>query len=139
MIRKVMPDVVSDQDIFALTGDATVGEAVRGMAERNIHAVLVIDGEQLTGIFTSTDLVTRVVAVGRRPSLTPLQDVMTRQPQTVNPDFDAGEALRCMHKGGFRHLPVVDNGKVVGMLSRRDFLEYELEVLAQQKRGGETV
>lgn len=132
MVRKVLPDIVSNQDVLELPANATVQEAVQGMAERNVHSVLVTDGGSLTGIFTSTDLVMKVVAVGLRPSLTALSEVMTRDPETVSPGFNAIEALHRMHDGRFRHLPVVENGKVVGILSRRDFLKYEVEELEHQ-------
>jgi len=132
MVRKVLPEIVSNQNVFELAANATVRDAAQGMAERNVHSVLVMDGGSLAGIFTSTDLVRKVVAVGLRPSLTALSDVMTRDPQTVSPGFNAIEALHRMHDGRFRHLPVVENGKVVGILSRRDFLEYEIEELEHQ-------
>ena len=112
--------------------DATVRDAVHGMAERNIHAVLVTEGGRLTGIFTSTDLITKVVAVGRKPGLTALSDVMTREPETLSPGYNAIEALHRMHDGRFRHLPVVENGQIVGILSRRDFFDYEIEELKRQ-------
>jgi CBS domain-containing protein len=134
MVRKIIPDIVSYQDIFALASNATVLDAARGMAERNIHAVLVTDDGNLTGIFTGTDLIKKVVAVGSDPNLTALSDVMTRNPQTVSPGFNAIEALHRMHDGRFRHLPVVDNGKLVGIVSRRDFLDYEIDELEHQEQ-----
>lgn len=134
MVRKIIPDIVSYQDVFALTGSATVLDAARGMAERNIHAVLVTDDGNLTGIFTGTDLIKKVVAVGTDPNLTALSDVMTHDPETVSPGFDAIKALHRMQNGRFRHLPVVDSGKLVGIVSRRDFLDYEVEELEHQEQ-----
>lgn len=134
MVRKILPDVVSGQNIFELTRDASVLEAARGMAERNVHSVLITEGGHLTGIITGTDLVKKVVAEGLDPKLTPLSDVMTRDPETVSPGFNAIEALHRMHDGRFRHLPIVENGKVVGILSRRDFLDYEIEELEHQEQ-----
>jgi CBS domain-containing protein len=134
MVRKVLPEIVSNQNVFELAANATVHEAVRGMAEKNVHSVLVTDGGKLTGIFTSTDLVLKVVAVGLEPNMTALGEVMTRDPETVNPGFNAIEALHRMHDGRFRHMPVVENGKVVGILSRRDFLDYEIEELEHQEQ-----
>ena len=134
MVRKIVPDIVSDQDIFELAGNASVLDAARGMAERNVHAVLVTDAGSLTGIFTGTDLVKKVVAVGSDPNLTALSDVMTRDPETVSPGFNAIEALHRMQDGHFRHLPVVENGKLVGIVSRRDFLDYEIDELEHQEQ-----
>jgi CBS domain-containing protein len=139
MVRKVLPDIVSGQDVFELTGNASVLDAARGMAERNVHSVLITEGGHLTGIFTGTDLVKKVVAEGLDPNLTPLSDVMTRDPETVSPGFNAIEALHRMHDGRFRHLPIVENGKVVGILSRRDFLDYEIEELEHQEQLWETI
>lgn len=134
MVRKVLPDIVFGQNVFELSTNATVQEAVRGMAEKNVHSVLITDGGRLAGIFTSTDLVMKVVAVGLKPSMTALRDVMTSDPETVSPGFNAIEALHRMHDGRFRHLPVVENGKIVGILSRRDFLDYEIEELEHQNQ-----
>ncbi len=134
MVRKIFPDIVSDQDIFELAGDASVHDAVVGMAERNVNSVLVINAGRLAGIFTGTDLIKKVVAVGLDPVQTALGDVMTRDPETVSPNVNAIEALHRMQDGHFRHLPVVDNGEVVGILSRRDFLGYEVDELEHQEK-----
>jgi len=139
MVRKIIPDIVSNQDFFELAADATVRDAAQGMAEKGVHSVLVTEGGALTGIFTSTDLVRKVVAVGLRPSLTSLSDVMTRDPETVSPGFDAIKALHRMHDGHFRHLPVVDDGKLVGIVSRRDFLDYEIDELEHQEKIWENI
>ena len=139
MVRKVLPDIVFGQNVFELSADSTVQEAARVMAEQNVHSVLVSDDGNLTGIFTSTDLVLKVVAVGLEPNMTALGEVMTRDPETVSPGFNAIEALHRMHDGHFRHLPVVENGKIVGILSRRDFLDYEVEELEHQEKLWETI
>jgi CBS domain-containing protein len=133
MVRKIIPDIVSNQDIFELAGDATVREAVKGMAERNINSVCITNAGRLAGIFTGTDLIKKVVAVGLDPDLTALSDVMTRDPETVSPGLNAIEALHRMQDGHFRHLPIVDNGVLVGILSRRDFLGYEVDELEHQE------
>jgi CBS domain-containing protein len=139
MVRKIMPDIVSDQDLFALAGGASVRDAAQGMAERNCQSVLITDGGRLTGIFTGTDLIRKVVAVGLDPNQTTLSDVMTPDPQTVSPGFNAVEALHRMQNGRFRHLPIVDNGKLVGVVSRRDFLGHEIEELEHQEQLWETI
>ena len=133
MVRKIIPDIVSEQDIFELAGEATVRDAAKGMAERNINSVVITDAGRLTGIFTGTDLVKKVVAVGLDPDLTALSDVMTRDPETVSPDLNAVEALHRMQDGRFRHLPVVKNGELVGVVSRRDFLGHEVDELEHQE------
>jgi CBS domain-containing protein len=102
-------------------------EAVRLMAERQAGAVLVIDGDRLLGIFTERDAVFRVMAAGRDPNVTTLADVMTPSPITIAPDKPFGSALALMHKHGFRHLPVVDGERVLGIVSARNALDPDLE------------
>ena len=125
MLRCVVPDVVSNQDLLTLPVSATVKEAAARMSERRVRSVLALEDDRLVGIFTGTDLIERVVAVGRNAGLTALSEVMSTDPTTIGPDRQAIEALRIMQADGFRHLPVVERGKLVGMLSRRDFLKEE--------------
>lgn len=134
MIRKIMPNVVSGQDLLFLESEKTVLEAVRKMVERDIHAALIMDDNKLVGLFTGTDLARKVVSKGLLPEKTKLKDVMTGNPKTVTPDTDAIEALHIMQDGGFRHLPVVENNSVIGIVSRKDFLRFELDELERQEK-----
>ena len=122
-----------------ILGEATVRDAVRGMAGRDVNSVLITEEGGLAGIFTGTDLVKRVVAADLDPDVTALREVMTPDPQTVSPNLNAVEALHRMHNGRFRHLPIVDGDTVVGVVSRRDFLGYELDELERQDRLWETM
>jgi CBS domain-containing protein len=110
------------------------------MKRRNIGSLLVVDGTRLIGIFTERDALFRVLAAGRDPSATTLADVMTRQPQTIHPDEPFVRALRIMHEGKFRHLPVVEFDRPLGLVSVRDALDedlYDLRVdLAQRQDMG---
>jgi len=134
MIRRVVPDVVSNQDLLTLPKTATVEQAAVCMAERHVRSVLVVDEDRLVGVFTGTDLIERVIAVGKGPQATVLSDVMSASPETIAPDRPAIEALRVMQAGGFRHLPVVHKTKLVGVLSRRDFIrEEEDEIDLEEK------
>jgi CBS domain-containing protein len=121
MQRKIIPDVVQGQELLTLSESRTVREAARCMCDRRVGSVLVTRKDRLVGIFTERDVVSRVVAPGRDPDKTPLAQVMTQNPDTVVPRTTAIEALRRMQDGGFRHLPVVDQGRLVGIVSRRDF------------------
>jgi len=121
MNRKIIPEVVHDQTLLHLPATATVREAAREMRNRHVGAVLVVAGDRLEGIFTERDMVNRVVAEGLDPDGTKLAEVMTKNPDTVGPNDTALVALRRMQDGGYRHLPVVDNGHLVGIVSRRDF------------------
>jgi CBS domain-containing protein len=107
------------------------------MKQHNIGALLVVDGQRLCGIFTERDALFRVLAEGRDPGATQLSQVMTPQPQTIHPDKPFLHALRIMHVGRFRHLPVVEDGRPLGVVSSRDALDedlYELRTnLAQRE------
>lgn len=132
MERRIVPDVIGRQQLVMLTSSATVREAAICMSERQVGAVLVTRDGALEGIFTERDLLHRVVAPGRDPDATRLVEVMTKNPDTVDADAYAIEALSCMNERGYRHLPVLDNGRLVGIVSRRDFLGDEIVVVEEQ-------
>ncbi|WP_193368571.1 CBS domain-containing protein [Pelagibius marinus] len=136
MHRKVVPDIVDQQKIELLPSSTLVRAAARNMAERHIGAVLVGSGGRLEGIFTERDLLIRVVARGLDPDGTPLSAVMTADPDTVGPDDLASLALERMRTSGYRHVPVVEDGEVVGIVSLRDLYaaaKRELEEDLQQR------
>jgi CBS domain-containing protein len=129
--------IVAGQTPISAAKTTTVIEAARLMKQQNIGALLVLDSSRLIGIFTERDALFRVLAAGRDPNATRLGDVMTAQPQTIGPDEPFLHALRVMYEGKFRHLPVVEFGRPLGMVSVRDALDddlYELRVdLAQRQ------
>lgn len=104
-----------------------VSKAAKLMAARNVGAVLVMEDDRLAGILTERDIVFRVVAKGLDAEATPLADVMTPEPRTVDPDKPFGYALLVMQENGFRHLPVVEDGKPIGIVSSRSAMDPELE------------
>ena len=97
----------------------TVGEAVAVMAQNRIGSVLIMEGDRLLGIFTERDTV-RALSQSHDAARHEIVSWMTHDPMTVAPEVDSEEALRTMLDRGFRHLPVVEDGKVVGMVSMRD-------------------
>src|SRR4029079_7145433 len=99
--------------------ETLVIEAAKLMAARNVGAIMVVDDKRLIGIFTERDVLVRVVARGLDVQATQLADVMTREPRTVDSDKPFGYALLMMHETGFRHLPVVQDGKLIGIVSSR--------------------
>jgi CBS domain-containing protein len=133
MTNRQMSEIIRRQEPTALRPTATVQEACQRMHERRIGAVLVTDEEnRLLGIFTGRDAV-RVLASARDPVQTVLQDVMTRNPDTLLPGKTAIDALRLMQDGGFRHIPVVTvEGKEVGVVSRFDFRGLEQDRLDEE-------
>jgi CBS domain-containing protein len=128
-----MSEFVRNQDPLTLAPDATVGEACRCMRDRRVGAVLVIEDDgSLVGIFTGRDAVHRVLAEGKSANATKLADVMTRDPDGMPPAKTAIEVLRLMEDRRYRHMPIVDNGKVVGIVSRYDFSGLELDRLDEE-------
>ena len=88
---------------------------------------MVVEDGRLVGVFTERDALFRVIAEGRDAQTTLLAEVMTRNPQTIHPDKPFAHALHMMYEGSYRHVPVVDEGRPVGMISARDALGPELE------------
>ncbi len=128
-----MSDLVRDQQPLMLPPSASVMEAACHMRNRGVGAVLVTEGDaKLVGIFTGRDAVARVLAEGKDPTETTLIEVMTADPDTMTPGHDAIEALRLMQDARCRHLPIVHEGKVVGIVSRGDFRGLELDRLDEE-------
>ena len=121
--------IVAGRPPVIVTRGATVVEAARMMKQRNVGSVLVVEGQRLAGIFTERDALFRVLAAARDPATTTLGEVMTPQPQTMEADEPFVRALRVMHEGKFRHLPVVEYGRPIGVVSVRDALDDDLTEL----------
>ena len=119
--------IIENQDVIAAPGAMTVQEAARLMKEHRVGALMIVEDGKLAGIFTERDALFRVVAEDRDARTTRLADVMTRNPQTIHPDKPFPDALHIMYEGGFRHVPVVEDGRAVGVISARDALGPELE------------
>ena len=119
--------IIEEQEPLTAPARMTVGEAARLMKKSKFGAVMVVENGKLVGIFTERDALFRVVAEGHDAQTTQLAAVMTRNPQTIHPDRPFVDALHLMHASGFRHVPVVENGRPIGMVSARDALGEELE------------
>jgi CBS domain-containing protein len=128
-----LTDVIGNAKPFTLSTDKTVQEACRSMRRRKCGYVLVFDGGgELKGIFTGRDAV-RVIAEGKDAARARLSSAMTRNPVTISSTCRAIEALRIMNDGGWRHLPVVGNGKVLGVVTRGDFTGIEVDRLDEEE------
>lgn len=121
--------VMERKKLLTASAEITVSAAAKLMAKRKVGAVMIVEQENLIGIFTERDVIVRVIAEGRDVQTTRLADVMTPAPQTVHPDRSFGYALLMMHENGFRHVPVVEDGKLVGIVSARHALDPDLEEL----------
>ena len=119
--------VMERKKLLTAPPDTTVSKAAKLMANKNVGAVMVVENELLIGIFTERDAVFRVMAKGLDAKTTRLADVMTATPQTVDPDKSFGYALLMMHENGFRHVPVIESGKPVGIVSSRNALDPDME------------
>ncbi len=133
MTMRQMSELVRHQDPVMLPPTSTVRHACERMRDRGVGAVLVTKKDRhLVGIFTGRDAVGRVLAEGRDPAKTTLAEVMTSNPHSMPPEKTAIEALRLMHDLGFRHLPVVQERKVLGVVSRGDFRGLEQNRLEEE-------
>ena len=132
MTNRKLTYIVKDQKPLVLAVDETVQHACRCMKERTVGSVLVIDEQQrLRGIFTGRNAV-RTLAEGKDATVTTLAQAMTPDPISITPDSRAIDALRKMSDGGFRHLPVVDNGRIWGIVARSDFKGMEIDQLDEE-------
>lgn len=135
MSERHMLDIVRDQKPVTLPPTATVRKACACMKERRVGAVLVTEDDgRLVGIFTGRDAISRVLAEGKSAAKTHLSEVMTPKPHCMPPGRNAIEALRLMQDGGFRHIPITEDGRLVGIVSRGDFRGMEKARLDDETR-----
>lgn len=111
--------------LLTISEDATLGEAAARMAERGVGAVVVLEGERIAAILTERDVM-RAVAAGKDGSA-PVSEWMTRHPETIEPGDTMDHAASLMIHGGYRHLPVVEEGRTVGIVSIRDVMRVSLD------------
>jgi len=114
---------------------ATVMQVAQAMAQARIGAIPIVEGEQIIGIFSERDLMTRIIVAGLDPASTCVADAMTREVITATLHDTRSECLEKMQRARFRHLPVVDDGRLVAMLSMRDLLRDEIEEQDEEIRG----
>jgi CBS domain-containing protein len=116
----IVPHAIHDQQLVAFAPDAVVRDVVEAMAKRRFGAVPVVENGRLVGIFTERDVLVRVVAARKDPETTRLGEVMTANPDTVKSSDAVLHALELMNQHGYRHLPVVDSDRLIGVVSIRD-------------------
>ena len=139
MLSERIGRLVDREKMVTASPQVTVFEAARLMVEHGIGAILVVEAGTLVGIFTERDAVFRVLAQSRDAHTVPIGDVMTPRPLTVTPDATFGRAMLLMHEHHFRHLPVVEDGKAIGIVSARDALDPELEDFVCEERRRESL
>ncbi len=116
--------------VLRVAPDATVLDALRLMADKSVGALLVMDGEKIAGIFTERDYARKVVLLGRSSGDTPVSEIMTRAVRFVHPDQSTEECMALMTENRVRHLPVVQDGRVVGLVSIGDLVKH---IITQQQ------
>ncbi len=130
--RKIR-DTLEGQQLVTAQSTMKVAEVAAIMKDESLGAILVLNGGELVGIFTERDALFRVVAEGLDPGKTTMAEVMTENPVTIGPDKLFTDALEVMYGGRHRHVPVVENGGPIGMVSSRDAMGPELEQFVYSK------
>jgi len=118
-------------DVWAISPNATVFEALRMMADKDVGALLVMQGEKLLGIISERDYARKIVLQGKASKDTLVRDIMTEKVFSVHPEQTAHEVMTLMTEKRVRHLPVVENERVIGMISIGDVLR---NVIYQQRQ-----
>ncbi|HEY6558786.1 MAG TPA: CBS domain-containing protein [Polyangiaceae bacterium] len=111
-------------DTVVIPPNASVAEAARKMNDNGVGALLVVEDGKLIGVFSERDLLCRVVALGKEPELVHVGDVATQNVVSLSPDMHARDCLAAFKQQRVRHLPVVENGRPVGVVGLRDLLTY---------------
>lgn len=131
-------------NVITASPDATLEELARLMKDKGVGSVVLLDGKKIAGIFTERDFL-RTAAAGLQPRSTAVREHMSAEIQSISPRTDVVEAGRLLADRGFRHLPVVEKGELVGILSMRDLLNWSVremhtaDELAQVEKGQEVL
>ncbi|GAB2786881.1 CBS domain-containing protein [Rhabdobacter roseus] len=120
-VEQLVKDKVN-QEVWSVTPHTTVIDTLHLLAEKSIGAVLVMDGERLVGVFSERDYARKGIVQGRKAKSTPVAEVMTPRVYTVSLDMNIQDCMQLMTQRKIRHLPVLDDGKVVGVLSIGDIV-----------------
>lgn len=134
MFSQPIRNVMERKKFLTAPPEMTVSSAARLMASKNAGAVLVVQNTHLLGIFSERDAVFRVMAKGKDPETTLLSEVMTPSPVSMSPSQSYGHALLLMQEKGFRHIPVVDDGHPIGIISSRNAMDPDLEEFVFEAR-----
>ena len=119
-----------DQTIHTITPSASVYDAVKLMAEKNVGALLVSEGAKIAGIITERDYARKIILMGRASKDTPVRDIMTSEVMYVRPDQTSEECMALMTENRIRHLPVIDGGKLIGLISIGDLVK---DIISEQR------
>lgn len=118
------------QTVYTIPPSASVFDAVKLMADKEIGALLVMEGEAIAGIITERDYARKIILVGRSSRETPVRDIMTSKVMYVGPGHTTEECMALMTENRLRHLPVLDSGKLVGLISIGDLVK---DIISEQR------
>ncbi len=118
------------QTVYTIAPAASVFDAVKLMADKEIGALLVVEGEAIAGIITERDYARKVILMGRSSRETPVRDIMTSEVTYVGPGQTTEECMALMTENRLRHLPVLDSGKLVGLISIGDLVK---DIISEQR------
>ena len=122
---KIIKDILAakGQEVYTISADATVYEALSLMAEKNVGALVILKGEALAGLISERDYARKVVLKGKFSKDTPVSEIMTGEPVTVTLDHDLEQCMELMTDKRVRHLPVVEEGRLIGIISIGDVVK----------------
>lgn len=120
----------ADQRVATIRPETSVIEAVKMMAERNVGALVVLEGEKIVGVISERDYARKVALMGRSSRDTPVRDIMTAPVMTVRPNQTNEECMALMTENRLRHLPVIDAGRMIGVVSIGDLVK---DIISEQK------
>ena len=118
--------MVKGPDVIVACPDTSVRDAVKLMSQANVGSVIVKDGSEVTGIFTERDVLRRVIAVGKDPDVTTLGEVMSSPVKSCRLDDRVHDAISVLTGGHFRHMAVIEDGALIGLVGLRDVMRAEL-------------
>lgn len=138
MIVSKVAQLIKDRPLAQAETNDTVSEACRILCDLDTGALIVIDSGELVGVLSERDVIRRLLCAGRAADQTPVADIMTPLPQAMDAEGDVAQAIEIMREGGFHHVPILDNGTPVGLLSADDIPEEYRMLLERFKemRGG---
>ena len=128
MVGQLLED--KGRQVWSVQVDSTVFEALRVMAHKDIGALLILDGESVVGILSERDYARKIALEGRASRYTPVTDIMSRQVLSVSPRHTVHECMALMTAHKVRHLPVLEHGRVLGMISIGDLVK---SIIAEQE------
>jgi CBS domain-containing protein len=133
-----LKQVLKSRNVWSVAPADSVLAAVRIMSDRNVGFLVVLDKDAIAGVISERDCVRRIMLAGKSPEATPVSDIMVREVVTAELADTFADCLRLMHQHGIRHLPLVENNKVIGVISIRDLLreavEHHVKVIGELER-----